>query len=81
MAQITAFKDSDPALYRTKALNVQKSTLANIRAILNTKEQVDLYQKTQSEIRSLRNKKQKELSGKKASKAEVDTAVLAIYAE
>lgn len=81
MAQIASFKDSDPALYLAKAQNIQKGTLASIRRILNSKEQVEIYQKTQAEIRVLRNKKHKELAAKKATKAEIETALLAIYAE
>ena len=81
MAEIANFESADPALYRAKAQNVQKGTLASIRRILNTKAQVDLYQKTQAELRIQRSKKQKELSTKNASKAELETALLAIYAE
>lgn len=81
LAQIATLQTSDPALYRAKAQNVQKGTLASIRRILQSKEQVEIYQKTQAELRVLRNKKQKELVAKKASKAEIETALLAIYAE
>ncbi len=81
LAQIAAFQNSDPALYRAKVQNVQKGTLASIQRILQTKAQVDLYKKTQSETRMLRNKKQKELSLAKASKEAIETALLAIYAE
>lgn len=81
MAQIAAFQNSDPALYRAKVQNIQKGTLVSIRRILNTKTQVDLYQKTQADLRVLRNKKQKELAAKKASKEELETALLAIYTE
>lgn len=81
MAQIAALQDADPALYRAKVQNVQKGTLSSIQRILNTKAQVELYRKTQADIRVLRNKKQKELASKKASKAAVETALLAIYAE
>jgi len=81
VAQIAAFQNSDPALYRAKMQNVQKGTLASIRRILNTKAQVDLYQKTQADLRVLRSKKQKELATKKASKETVEIALLAIYAE
>ena len=49
--------------------------------ILNTKEQVELYRKTQGEIRGLRNAKRKELTKQKASKEAIESAVLAIYAE
>jgi hypothetical protein len=81
LAQIESLKSSDPALYRAKAQNVQKGTLANIQRILNTKDQVGLYRKTQSETRVLRNKKQKELVGKSASKEAIENALLDIYAE
>lgn len=81
LTQIASFKDSDPALYLAKVQNIQKGTLASIRRILHTKEQVEIYQKTQGEIRVLRNKKQKELAAKKATKTEIEAALLAIYAE
>ncbi len=81
MAQIAAFQDSNPALYRSKVSNIQTGTLANIRRILHTKEQVALYQKTQAELRTLRNQKQKEMVAKKASKEAIETALLELYAE
>jgi hypothetical protein len=81
LAQIESLKTSDPALYQAKVQNVQKSTLSGIRKILNNKEQVALYQKTQNEIRIARNKKQKELVAQKASQQEVTAALLTIYAE
>ena len=81
LAQIAPLQDADPARFRMKAKNVQTGTLASIRRILQTKEQVDIYHKTQAEIRILQNKKQKDLAAKKASKEEIETALLAIYAE
>jgi len=81
LAQIEAFKDSDPALYRAKSSNIQKSTLANIRRILQTQQQVELYKKTQNDVRSLQNKKRKELAAQKADKNEVEAALLSIYVE
>lgn len=81
LAEIEGLQQTDAALYRKKVQNVQQSTLANLRRILNTKEQVELYQKTQAEVRTLRNQKQKELVVNRASKAEIENALLAIYAE
>lgn len=81
LAEIEGLQHSDPSLYRKKVQNVQQSTLSNLRRILNTKEQVELYQKTQAEIRAQRNQKQKELVAKRASKEEIENALLAIYAE
>lgn len=81
LASIAALQSSNPALYRVKLQNVQSGTLASIRRILNTKEQVMLYSQTQGEVRTQRNKKQKEMQVAKASKDAIDTALLAIYAE
>lgn len=81
MAEIAGFQTSNPALYQIKWENVQKGTWAGIRRLLNTKEQVDIYQKTQVELRGLRNAKSKELYAQKATKEAVKAAVLAIYAE
>jgi hypothetical protein len=81
MASIASLETTDQALYLAKWANVQKGTLSSIRRILKNKEQVDLYNKTQGEIRSLRGQKRKELSVQKATKNAVEYAVLAIYAE
>ena len=81
LAQIESLKNTDPALYYAKVQNVQKSTLSGIRRILNNKEQVAIYQKTQSEIRVARNKTQKELTAKNASSLDINAALTSIYAE
>ena len=81
MAEIAAFKSSDLALYQAKLLNVQKGAWTSLRQVLNTKEQVDIYRKTQAELRRLRNAKRQELTAQKAPREVVESAVLAIYAE
>lgn len=81
MAEIAGLQSSDMALYQVKSHNVQTGTWESIRRILNTKEQVELYRKTQGEIRGQRNAKRKELTKQKATKEAIETAVLAIYAE
>ncbi|MDX1913710.1 MAG: hypothetical protein SFV22_19600 [Saprospiraceae bacterium] len=81
LADIAPLQTSDPALYRSKVKNVQTGTLASIRRILRSKDQVDLFEKTKSEIRVLQSKKQKELAAKKATREEIENALLAIYAE
>ena len=78
---IAALQSSDPALYRVKLQNVQTGTLAGIRRVLNTKEQVMIYRKTQTDLRTQRNKKQKEMQAAHASKEDIDMALLGIYAE
>ena len=81
MAEIAALQNSDMALYQAKLLNVQKGTWTSIRRVLKSKQQVAVYQKTQAELRRLRNAKRKELSAQKAPLVTVEAAVLAIYAE
>lgn len=81
MAEIASLQNSNPDLYLAKLSNVQQGTTANIRRILNNKDQVAIFQKTQSELRGLRNAKRKELSAQKAPKQTIEAAVLAIYSE
>jgi hypothetical protein len=81
MAEIAALQATDIDLYHAKCQNIQTGTWASIRRMLNSKEQVEIYKKTQAEIRTLRNAKRKELYAQKAGKDAVDAAVLAIYAE
>lgn len=81
LGQIAPLQTSNRSLYLAKLESVQKGTLASIRRILRTKEQVDLYQKTQTEVRTQRAVKRKELTGKNTSKEDMQAALLAIYAE
>jgi hypothetical protein len=81
MAEIAVLKDSNKTLYREKVQHVQTGTLNSIRRILKTKEQVELYEKTQRGVRSDRATKRKDLTVKKSSKAEIDDALLEVYAE
>jgi hypothetical protein len=81
MNEIAALKSSDPALYATKLQSVRKGTTASIRRILNTKEQVELYQKTQTDLRVKRAEVRKNMMAKNATQAEIEAAMLDIYAE
>ncbi|MBU6340044.1 MAG: hypothetical protein KGS48_00995 [Bacteroidetes bacterium] len=81
LADIQADKTSNSALYGAKLQAIQKGTLNSIRGVLNNKAQVDLYNKTQAEVRRKKADKRKELMVKKSSKAEIDAAMLEIYAE
>ena len=78
---LTTLKTTDPALYLTKLEHLQTGTLGSIKRILQTKEQLQVYQKTQAEVRTLRAAKQKELLLQNTPKAAVDAALLDIYAE
>ena len=79
--EIAALKTADPTLYRNKLEHLQTGTLGSILRILHTKEQVQLYRKTQAEVRTLRAAKRKELLLQSAPKEAVDAALLDIYAE
>jgi hypothetical protein len=81
LAEVEALKNSDLSLYLAKLGHIQESTVAAIRRVLNNKEQVMLFKKTQSEVRKQRQAKQQELARNKKSKTEIDSAILNIYAE
>lgn len=81
LTEIAALQQSNQALYQAKVRNIQEGTLANIRRVLNSKEQVDVFQQAQAEVRALRSAKRKEMTTQGASKEAVEAAVLAIYAE
>ncbi len=80
-AEVEALRTTNPSLYQSKRQSLQKGTLASIRRLLHTKEQVQLYQKTQVEVRTLRAAKRKELMVQNAPKETVEAALLDIYAE
>lgn len=81
LTEIASLQQSNQSLYQAKIKGIQEGSLANIRRILTTKEQVDTFQKTQAEVRNLRAAKRKEMTTQGASKEVVEAAVLAIYAE
>ncbi|MCC6281408.1 MAG: hypothetical protein IT262_12445 [Saprospiraceae bacterium] len=80
-AEIQSIQAENPALYRAKVQSVRKGTLASIRRILHTKEQVDLYQKTQVAVRSQQADKRKSMMAEQASKDAIEAAMLDIYSE
>ncbi|MCW5923287.1 MAG: hypothetical protein KIS77_13155 [Saprospiraceae bacterium] len=81
LEEIAPLQSSNRSQYLSKLENVQKGTLGSIRRILRTKEQVDLYNKTQSEVRVQRANLRKELTPKNLSKDDLQAALLEIYAE
>ena len=81
LTEIAVLQQSNQAQYQAKVRNIQEGTLANIRRVLSSKEQVDVFQQTQAEVRGLRSAKRKEMTAQGASKEAVEAAVLAIYAE
>lgn len=80
-AEILPLQMQNPALYRAKVQSLRKGTLASIRRVMHTKEQVDLYQKTQITVRSQQADKRKTLMEQQATKDEIEAAMLDIYSE
>jgi response regulator of citrate/malate metabolism len=81
MTELEAFKLSDPVKYRAKLEGLQTGTLNSIRRLLKTPAQVDLFQKTQTEVRIQRATKRKELTQAGASKEAIEDAMRALYTE
>ncbi len=80
-AEILPLQTENPALYLAKVQSLRKGTLASIRRVLHTKEQVDIYQKTQIDVRNQQADKRKELMGQQRPKEEIEAALLDIYSE
>ncbi|HNL37652.1 MAG TPA: hypothetical protein PKL15_11210 [Saprospiraceae bacterium] len=81
MAAIESIKNSDPTLYLAKKQSVLDGSRASIRRILNTREQVELFEKTKVETRTRQAEKRKEMMQAGASKQEIEAAVLDLNAE
>lgn len=79
--QIASLQATNRGLYLSKLESLQKGTLSSIRRILRTKEQVDLYNKTQADVRTQRAAKRKELASQNPAKDDLQAALLDIYAE
>jgi len=79
--QIASLQTSNRSLYLSKLESLQKSTLASIRRVLRSKEQVELYNKTQADVRTQRAAKRKELAAQKLPKDDLQAILLEIYAE
>ncbi len=80
-AEVAALQTTNPALYQAKRESLQKGTLGSIKRLMHTKEQAQLYQKTQIEVRTQKAAKRKEMLLQKASKEAIEAALLDIYAE
>jgi hypothetical protein len=78
---IAGLKTSNPSQYQKKLEALQTNTLASIRRILNTKEQVQLFQKTKDDLRTQRAAKRQELHRQNADRTSIEIALLEIYAE
>jgi hypothetical protein len=81
LSQIADLKTTDIALYKSKLQNVQSNTLVSVRRILNTKAQVEIYQKTQADLRAQRAQKREEMLRQNAERGAIELALLDIYAE
>lgn len=81
LSQIKDLRSTQPALYKSKLQSLQTNTLSSIRRVLNNKAQVELYQKTQADVRTQRAKKREDMLRQHADRASIELAVLEIYAE
>ncbi len=75
LAEIASLETTDIDLYRHKYKAVQQSTDASLRRILN-EEQMLIYNQRQSEIRTQRAAKAKELKAQGLSPKEIDDALI-----
>ena len=80
-AEVATLQTTNPTLYQAKRQSLQSGTLGSIRRLLRTKEQAQLYQQTQADVRRLRAAKRKELLVQLTPKEAVEAALLDIYAE
>ncbi len=81
LADIEPLRTANAAQFRAKLESIQRNTASAIRRILRTKAQVEIFKKTQADVRLQRAAKRKELAGQNAPKEVVDAALLDIYAE
>ncbi|MBP6825437.1 MAG: hypothetical protein KA165_02660 [Saprospiraceae bacterium] len=81
LAEIEPLKTSDRSRYLAKLESLQKGTLNSIKRTLHTKEQLDLFQSTQADVRTKRAEKRKELLLAKSSKEDIQAVLLEIYEE
>ncbi len=79
--EIAALQTSNPTQYQAKRQSLQTGTLASIKRLMHTKEQAQLYQKTQNGVRGQKAAKRKEMLQQSASKEAIEAALLDIYAE
>lgn len=81
LAEIEPLKTSDRSRYLAKLESLQKGTLNSIKRTLRTKEQLDLFQSTQADVRTKRAEKRKELLLAKSPKEDIQAVLLEIYEE
>lgn len=78
LAEIEPLKATNPAKYRLKLANVQTGWRGSLRHLLDSKEQMAIYNQRLVEIRRLKAAKEQELKTQNAPKTEIDDALLEI---
>ncbi|MCB0527520.1 MAG: hypothetical protein KDC61_09215 [Saprospiraceae bacterium] len=81
LSEIEPLKAEKRNIYLSKLESLQQGTLTSLRKILRTKEQIALYDQTQKDMRIKRAEKRKEMMLEKASKEDIQAAMLDIYEE
>ncbi len=81
LESIAALMTTNPEKYYAKLDAVQKGTLASIERILNTPEQVKIYQATQAETRRKRAEIKRSMKSAGATKSEIKKELVRVHAE
>jgi hypothetical protein len=81
LAAIEPLKSSNPTKFRAKMKNLHEGSRGSLAIILNTKEQKEMYRKMLVEIREQKAVVSNNLTAKKASKSEIETALLDVDAQ
>ena len=81
LGSIQGLKESAPEQYQAKLKNIQQGTRGSIRRLLQTQEQIALFDQTQATVRQLKAAKQKELLTQGIKPAAIEVALLDIYQE
>lgn len=81
LSELEGIKSQNADLYRRKTSNLQRGTLTSIKSLLETPEQLKLFQQTQMSVRFKRSTVRQELEKTGASKSAIREAELAVYEE
>jgi hypothetical protein len=81
LASIESLNTKSPAKYRAKMKNLYEGSRGSLALILTTSEQKEIYRKMLVEIREKKAVVTNDLTAKKASKAEIEAALLEVEAQ
>lgn len=79
--EVAALKTSNPSMYIAKMQAIQEGALNSLRIALSTREQIEIFERTQRELRIRRAEMRQSMMKQNAGAIEIEIALLDLFIE